>query len=226
MKQFLWLTLFFIPPILQTKVEAVQPIALDSAILRLVDGTQAICIEQIFAFAQNLIILLNGAKSLEIAQKLAQVYQFPLPLILDETTSGPERFGLIAFKDHYETIQDLITIEHNAGGMEAPELKNAFEYLKINFEKISIEYLEELQNSKQLMMPLIKNWSILRNRQDSILLEWSQIHKNEKEALSARLTNFTISGRLIEDLLLFLSDLVQNCPKSHRSYREALKKNK
>ncbi|HAU30181.1 TPA: hypothetical protein DCW54_00890 [Candidatus Dependentiae bacterium] len=225
MKRRFWLTTFLLISGWQPISRTIQPVALDSAILRLVDGTQAICIEQIFSYAQNLIMLLNGAKSLDIAQKLALVYDFPLPFPLTAYSSGPDKFGLIPFKNTYKTIQELIELEKTMGEMDAA-LKESFKYLKIDFEKLSIEYLEDLQKGKQLMMPLIKNWSILRNREDSILLEWSQIENNEKETLTKRLTKFTVSGRLIEDLLLFLSDLVQNCPKSHRSYREALKKTK
>ncbi len=225
MKHFSWLTLLLSLTIWQPPAKSIQPIALDSAILRLIDGTQAICIEQIFSYAQNLIILVNGAKSLEIAQKLALIYDFALPFPLTKDSSGPEHFGLLPFQNEYKTIHELVEIETKTGEMDAA-LKESFEYLKINFEKLSIEYLEELQKGKQLMVPLIRNWSQLRNKQDSILLEWSQIQNNEKEALTKRLTSFTISARLIDDLLLFLSDLVQNCPKSHRAYREALKNSK
>lgn len=222
MKRFLWIVLFA-PSLWFSESTAIQPVALDSAILRLVDGTPIICIEQVFSYAQNLIIILSGAKSLDIAQKLAGLYNFPLTCPLTETTSGPQRFGLLPYQGTYKTLKELIAIEKQTDKID-PELTNALDYLKICFEKLSIEYLEELQKNKSFMVPLIKNWGELRNRNNSLLLEWSNVSNNEKEALTQKITNLSISGSLIEDLLLFLSDLVQNCPKSHREYRENHKK--
>ncbi len=200
-----------------------KPVALDSAVLRLVDGTSMICIEQVFSYAQNLIILSSGAKNLQTALRLAKLYDFPLPYEFSENTSGPTRFGLLPYQGTYKTMQELTLIEKELGGMDS-DLTDSFEYLKQDFELLSIEYLAELQKNKAFMTPLIKNWSIVRNRPNSILLQWSSIANNEKEALSSMLTNFSISATLVEDLLLFLSDLVQNCPKSHKAYREGLKK--
>lgn len=195
-----------------------MPIALDSTVLNFVDGTSFIDVGNIFTFGKNILMLLNGAKDLKYAQSTASHYNFslPKPLVVDADTGV---VPVVFYKDRYYTVKEMVEIEKS--GTEDPSaLHAALMHAGSHFEKLSEDYVEEIQVAKHFMVSLIHHWSKLRNRPDTILLTWANVNPNEeKSSMYKTVTSFEKLDKLFSDLLLFLADLVQNCPKSHKNYR-------
>lgn len=194
---------------------------LDSTLLKLVDGTEYIGIGEIFNFAGNIINLLHGAH-LKTALQLQKAYGLHFPEPIEEYVGENGKVGMIWFRDHYATMKELA--EYEQEHPEDPELIDAIERACGHFEKFSEDYVEEIETAKDIMIKIIANWAKLRERPDSMMLDWSEVEGQERDSLYKTMTTFEVFDTFLEDLLLFLKDLVQNCPKSHKYYRESLKK--
>ncbi|HBY05442.1 MAG: hypothetical protein UV38_C0003G0078 [candidate division TM6 bacterium GW2011_GWE2_42_60] len=198
------------------------PIAMDSTILHFVDTASFIDIKQIFGYANNLIGERTGYKTVELAEQATAAYGIDLPLPLAGNQANLSRIGIILYQNRYTTIHELAELERSQQG-DPEELKLALKRAVTAFEKFSADYIEEIQVGKAYMVKLIDQWSILRDRPDTPLCEWSKLNHNETTSMHQTMTSFHIFDRLLDDLLIFLADLVQNCPKSHKAYRESLK---
>jgi len=195
---------------------------MDSTLLYFVDSASFIDIQQIFGYANNLIGERTGYKTLELAEQATNAYGIDLPLPLAGNQAAKTRIGIILYQNHYMTIHELAELEHSQQG-DPKELQLALNRAVTAFEKFSADYIEEIQVGKAYMVKLIEQWSILRDRRDTPLCEWSNLNHNETASIHQTMTSFHIFDRLLDDLLIFLADLVQNCPKSHKAYRESLK---
>lgn len=202
---------------------ASQPsIRLESALLSLVDGTEFIGIGEIFKFAGiNIFGILHGLP-IKTALELQEAYHLDFPESLENHVNEKGRVGLIWFKDGYINLKQLIKLEQE--NLDDPALQNDVKHALINacnhFEKLSEDYVVEIEASKDIMVKIIANWSRLRNRPDSLLLAWSKFNPEDKEAMLRTMTSVKVFDTFLDDLLLFLKDLIQNCPKSHKMYRE------
>lgn len=197
-----------------------EPIYLNSTILSLVDG-KFINAQEIFRYAKNLLMLRTGGKSVKMAEDLATAYNFDLPLPLAEYNKRPGRIGLILYKDEYLTIEELAKLE--AAGDDPVELKKALELALTYFDKLSQDYVAQIQVAKDYMVKLIDQWSVLRNTPETLMLNWSKLNCSERESMHASLTSFRVLNTFLGELLLFLADLMHNCPKSLKKYRDSLK---
>lgn len=199
-----------------------SPIAMDSSILRFVDAASFIDVQQIFYYAHNLIGERTGYKTLELAEQAITTYQISLEFPLSCNQAESNRIGVVLYKNQYMTIHELAELERS-GIADPIELQQALHRALSIFEKFSADYIEEIQVGKAYMVKLIDQWSELRNRPHTPLLEWSKLNHNETASIHKTMTSFSIFDSLLDDLLIFLADLIQNCPKSHKAYRESLK---
>lgn len=223
MNRSLFLTLMLIgagPFFQQTRADY-DPIYFNSTLLSLVDGKPFMNTEEIFRYAKNLIMIRIGGKSLAVAEDLAHAYNFDQPMSLKEGNKRPGRIGLIPFKDEYLTIEELAKIE--AEGTDPDEVQKSLITARIYFDKLSEDYVARIQIAKEYMVKLIDQWSVLRHSPNTLLLNWSKLDCTERESMHASLTSFKILHVFLGDLLLFLADLMHNCPKSLKKYRDSLK---
>lgn len=198
-----------------------EKIVLDSSILKFVDGI-FIDVGQIMFYGKNLIMLLNGAKTLGMAEKLATAYELTLPEPLDKGNKKEGRYGFVWYEGEYYTIKEMVEIEKSSDA-QPEKIQEALLLTRDHFDKLSQDYIQDIQVGKEFMVKLIAQWSILRKVPETLLLNWSNLNGTERESLSQTITSFRILDGLLSDLLLFLADLIQNCPKSHKAYRESLK---
>ncbi|HBL98327.1 TPA: hypothetical protein DDZ86_01640 [Candidatus Dependentiae bacterium] len=196
----------------------------DTPILRTVDKMGFINIGQIFTYAQNIIVLLQGTKNPEQASKLAAAFDLQLPMPLIQGNKRTNRFAIVPYGDEYLTVRELAALEENGTG-DPVLLEKALKFAIDDYEKLSQDYVEEIQTAKDYMTKLIDHWCTARNRPDSILRDWGSIDNSECESMHKTLNSFSILTRFLDDLLPFLRDLIENCPISHKKYRESLKKN-
>ncbi|MCL5436789.1 MAG: hypothetical protein M1549_02855 [Candidatus Dependentiae bacterium] len=200
-----------------------EPIYFNSTLLSLIDGKPFINVGEIFRYAKNLIILRSGTKSIEIAEELARAYNFEPPMPLRTHNKRPGRYALVPYRDEYLTIEELAAIETDGSG-DPVELQKSLATACDYFDKLSEDYVTRIQIAKEYMIKLIDQWAILRNAPETLMLNWSKLNCTERESLHAALTSFRIFNRFLGELLLFLADLMHNCPKSLKKYRDSLKK--
>lgn len=197
-----------------------DPVYLNSTLLSLVDG-KFINAGEIFRYAKNIILLRIGGKSLATAEALVKAYDFETPFSLKEGNKNPAKIGLVPYKNVYYTVEDLEKIE--AEGGDHDELQKSLAIARQHFDKLSADYVSQIQIAKEYMVKLIDQWSMLRNEPDTLLLNWGKLDCTERESMHASLTSFKILNTFFGHLLLFLADLMHNCPKSLKKYQESLK---
>lgn len=197
-----------------------QPIKFDNFFISFIDGTEFVCIKSILEFGQRIVALMRKTP-LEYAEKLQRVFNLDLPEPLDQHIDSSNRVGLVWFKGDYWGMKDLELYEKEHP--YDPDLANAVSRACENFERFSEEYVLEIEAAKGVMVQIIEQWSKLRNKPNSMLLGWSQVEGLERDSLYREMTSFAIFDGFLNDLLLFLKDLVRNCPKSYHKYQEQLK---
>lgn len=203
-------------------VEKHDKIIFDSFIINFVDGTQFINIKEILDFARHVLAIVNGAP-LATVKKLHKDYNLSLKQTLDPHITENGKVGLIWFDGSYRTLKWLREYEKN--NVATPEYKEALTQACHHFAQFSSDYIVEVEAAKGMMVKLIDQWSKLRNKPHTLLLDWSNLEGAERDALFSTMTSFEVFDIFLCDLLLFLKDLVHNCPKSYQKYQEQMKQN-
>lgn len=196
-----------------------QPVYFDNFFISFIDGTNFINIQSILEFGQRLVALMRKSP-VDYAEKLHKVFKLNLPHPLARHTEG-SKVGLVWFKDAYWGTKDLRAYEKS--NPNDPALKAALTHACSHFERFSEEYVGEIDAAKGIMIQIITQWSELREKPTSMLLDWSKVEGLERDSLYGTMTTFEIFDTFLSDLLLFLKDLVRNCPKSYHKYQEQLK---
>lgn len=198
-----------------------QYIDLDCGLLSLVDGTEHINIKEIFNFAKNIIALTRGTNVATIEQ-IDTIYKLNLPESVRLYARDSSKAGMLFFNNEYVTLKELV--EYEKENPEDPELANAIHQALIIFSKLASDYEHDIQTAKSIMLQIIQDWSKLRNRKQTLMLEWARVAGTGREELENAMTTAHKLDIFIDDLLMFLKDLVRNCPKSYRKYRQNIKK--
>lgn len=182
-----------------------QPMIIESDLLEFIDGTPFIDIGEIIAYARRVRVLHHGKK---------------------DATTG-ETCGIIPFGDRFCTLVELSAMETNINNLSADErvaFENARSFVLNRFTEISAPYMESVKGSKKHMVGLIEKWSVMRNRRDSELLNWS--HLGEAEELNAfndNMHSYKVIDQFLSDLTCFLADLVRSCKKSWERYKQEVR---
>jgi len=195
-------------------------ILFSSVYIRFVDGTQFIDIGQMLNFARHMLAILNGAP-IKIIKKLQKEYSLTLQHPFETHISENEKTGFIWFDGSYRTLKWLREYEKNSP--KTPEYKEALTQACNHFIQFSADYVVEIETAKGIMVKIINEWSELRNKPNTLLLDWSNLEGAERDDLFKTMTSFEVFDIFLCDLLLFLKDLVHNCPKSYQKYQEQMK---
>jgi len=177
----------------QTRAQATA-VNLDSPMLRAVDGTPFIHIGNIMYMGKQLMKLLS---------KQPMIY--------------------VASEDRYMTVRQLEEKEQERSRMDEAtqaSLDDALKEALDIFADLTRPYLAEIKGAKEHMIGIINTWKSERKREDTYLIQWANIEGNEEEALYRNITSFTQLDAFLDDLSVFLADLVQNCPISYGQYKE------
>ncbi|MBN2267625.1 MAG: hypothetical protein JW725_04815 [Candidatus Babeliaceae bacterium] len=202
-----------------TRIEFKTPI------LSIVDRAGFLNVGEIVVFAQNLALLMMGNQNKENVLQIIEAYELEIPsdLPLDLGNEGKNRYAIILYDNAYYTAQELVQMEQD-GTTDPEKIHDALLRAAEHFEKFSVQYVQQIQVAKSYMIPLIEQWSMLRNRPNTELLRWSKMEGGEQDALRKNLTTFKAFDTFLSDLRLFLADLLQNCPNSLRSYKNSMKR--
>jgi hypothetical protein len=219
MKRYLLTLLLMSQPFI-CHAEKHEPVHFSSFFIKFIDGTDYIDIGSIFNFAQHILLIVQGG-NVDAIKKLQKEYNLVLPHALDDYADAKGKVGMIWFKDNYYTLKELRDYEKEHA--QDADFKKALHAAAHHFEKFSEDYVTEIESAKGIMVQIIEQWSKLRHKPETMLLDWSKIDNVEKDKLYETMTTFEIFDSFLVDLLLFLKDLVQNCPKSYQKYKEQMK---
>ncbi len=196
-----------------TPSNASGKVILDSKMLAIVDGSiiDADTIEMIRKFQRKIIELLIG-----------------------DLQNDGKRIGHYQFQAKNYGIHELVTkeIEYQPKRNGNPvnpkpqeELAQLLEQAKDDFIITSDEFRIMIAGQKPTMAMLVKDSCTKRNRLDSLLLKWSELSEDEEiPVFRKNVPNFAVLKSFYLDLLNFLKDLVDNCPKAHRQFEQRVKK--
>lgn len=219
MKRYILAALMMGQPFLCV-AEKHEPVHFSSFFIKFIDGTDYIDIASIMSFAQHILLIVQGG-NVEIIKKLQKEYNLEFPHSLDAYADQKGKVGMIWFKDNYYTLKELRDYEKDHA--HDADFKKAIHAAAHHFERFSEDYVTEIESAKGIMVQIIEQWSKLRHKPTTMLLDWSKIDSMERDQLYATMTSFEIFDTFLVDLLLFLKDLVQNCPKSYQKYKEQMK---
>lgn len=122
------------------------------------------------------------------------------------------------------SMQDLISLEQK--GIMLPEKRNALlKDLKASFLEVSSQCLAAAHGSKTQFIPLIREWARVHIKPLSPLLRWAEVEEQqEHEHFNKTITTFEKFNEFCLDLLTFLSDIINSCPKAHALFKQRMEK--
>lgn len=221
MKKYMFMMLMTIQTLIPATIEDRQDhVMLDSFVIKFIDGTSLLNISEIIHYAKNLFRLTKGTTVTE-ATALCKEYHIAIDHRFEDYADEKGRVGLVWFQGRYHTVKEMCIFEHK--NSRNPELAEALWKTLDFFERLSESYVSEIESAKNVMVKLIDQWSHLRNRPNTLLLNWAKIDKPETSGVHATMQSFETFDIFVTDLLLFLKDFMHNCPKSLHAYKEQQK---
>lgn len=81
-------------------------------------------------------------------------------------------------------------------------------------------FLAHARGAKEPMFMLISESCTKRNRVNSLLFNWTKSNEDEMVGFDKAVTSFALFDEFCSDLITFLGDLVQNCPKARAQFEQ------
>lgn len=199
-------------------------IKLTSSVLSIIDGSSLMEVKNVLIFGKHIMYLLNGGKKNDLLRFIKNYYLNVPPKLFN--TQNIEGVFLWEGKSH--SLASLAQIEE---GMTKKELDQTYDKRKEiireaaeHIEKISADYMEEINHIKLYITQLIQQWSEMRNYPTTLLLDWSKMEGSDYSQLVKRINTINEFSIFLCDLSTFLADLLHSCPKSLTQYKESCKK--
>jgi len=137
-----------------------------------------------------------------------------------------ERQGRYVFADEYLSVANIAQIERETADAQtkkaiSPLLKQVVDDLI----KITQPFVEQARGVKQVTLQFMEQWAEHHHKKDSFLLSWgSEKEGKEFETFKTEITSFHQFEDFCVDLISFLSDLIQSCPRGWQQFIELQKK--
>ncbi|MEX0940125.1 MAG: hypothetical protein WDZ41_02100 [Candidatus Babeliales bacterium] len=145
---------------------------------------------------------------------------------LDPVTK--ERTGIYIFQGQYHSIASLTQFEKNNPHMTTAvrvQLYSLLEIIKADFVKIADPFVKQAYGVKGITLKFMEQWSTLHNRENSYLLVWGKEKDgHEFETFNRETTTFVHLNDFCTDLISFISDLIQSCPRAWKQFLELQRK--
>lgn len=135
------------------------------------------------------------------------------------------RVGMYQFEGAQHCIRTLAQIEKTCtkNSQRILQLNQLLATMKQDFNNIVSPFLELARGAKGPMTLVISDWCDKRNCPKSLLLNWSSSDDDEMVAFDKSVTSFVLFDDFCTDLVTFLGDLINSCPKARAQF-EQLKK--
>ncbi len=122
--------------------------------------------------------------------------------------------------------QKLIKSDENQNSNQTwKQLQALIEQAKVDFLITSQEFLAVARGAKGILVKLIEEDCQKRNRMGSLMIEWAKMKEGEEGILfEKRMHHFKDFYYFCIDLLNFVQDLVNSCPKAQKQFNARVKK--
>ena len=198
--------LFFLPlTICSTLLCATEnKIKLESAVIKLADGS------------------FINADRVEFMRKLRRTL---LSIILGEQLPNGQRKG--------NGIQHLAQLEQELESMpktkenltKRAQLQALLVQAKENFSFQLGEFVDSGRGAKKILIELIQEDCLKRNRPDSLLLDWAKTKEGSESIMfEEQVKTFSDYYHFCTDLANFLLDLIHSCPKAENQFKDRVTK--
>lgn len=127
--------------------------------------------------------------------------------------------GAYALDNEKLSIKQLAELEQQ--NPNDPRLAIILKKAKHDFIESNKHFIKNIEPVKKLIISLMQEFCERRNKQNSIILNWAQAKSgSEQEIFNRNVQNFATFDLFLSDLVLFLKDLVNSCPKAREQYKE------
>lgn len=128
--------------------------------------------------------------------------------------------NLYTYKNTRCTVNELVQAE-SAEGL-TPELTAILAIVKEELVGIAEPFMNQARGTKHFLLPIMTDWTKKRTRETTLLLKWHHEEEGkELEMFRQDIVSFTTLKSFCDDLILFMEDLMYNCPKG---FNQLLKK--
>ena len=197
--------LFFLPFVCSSIIYATEnKIKLESAVIKIADGS-----------------FINADK-IEFMRKLRRTL---FSIILGEQLSNGQRKG---DGIHYlacieQEIENAPKTKENLA--KKAQMQILLAQAKENFSVQLAEFVESGRGAKKILIELIQEECLKRNRPNSFLLEWAKTKEGtESTMFDEQVKTFNDYYHFCTDLANFLLDLIHSCPKAENQFRDRVAK--
>lgn len=137
----------------------------------------------------------------------------------------PYTFLSLIELEKFYGVTTRMQITRNTHNYEEIGLLRAYlEYLKYDCDSKLSPFVESARGTKTQMVVLIEEYCHNRNRQDSLLRAWADADEGEEQAVfHDQVTNFKELDLFATDLIGFLKDLIESCPKGKKLFLAFIK---
>ncbi len=200
-------TLFFLPFMLYSTIIHTHEsrIKLESPVIKLADGS-----------------FINADK-IEFIRKLRRTL---LTIILGEELPNGQRKGDgIQHLAHLEQELESIAPVTKEIKEQKAQLRTMLAQAKEKFSHQLGEFIESGRGAKKILIELIQEDCLKRNRPDSSLLEWAKTKEgSEATMFEEQIITFSDYYHFCTDLVNFLFDLTHSCPKAEKQFKDRVTK--
>lgn len=202
--------MLFLPIILLVSTHKIEPIVLQTSVIKLLDGVwPAFDGDTLYKMSWLMVrydTMLNGK-------------------VINKETK--ERQGLYKFNNKQYSIKELAEIEQqNKDNLKTQkELQEVLKIAKKEFLDMNRVFIKQIQSQKQFVIKIMQESCARRSVPNSYMLKWADTSfGKEEESFDQNMVNFTELGKFIFELRNFLGDLFESCPKGYAQYLEIIKK--
>lgn len=144
------------------------------------------------------------------------------------------RVGMFTFQGKAHTIRTLaeleISIAHELQTADEAQrrqllakqkaINEILKEAKQNFATIVGPFIAHARGAKEPMFMLISESCSKRDRINSLLFNWAKSNEDEMVSFDKSVTSFVLFDEFCTDLVNFLGDMVQNCPKARGQFEK------
>lgn len=144
--------------------------------------------------------------------------------VIDKATK--KREGIFTLRGVKCTAKDLVEYEKSSNDAQThQELDKLLHIEKDRFIDLNKAFIKSVQGNKPLILKLMHESCTLHGTPESFMLKWADTpFGQEQESFDKNMPSHAVFTTFLVELVNFLGDLYESCPKGRAQYLELLKK--
>jgi len=138
-----------------------------------------------------------------------------------------ERLGIYKFNNKSYSIKELADLEQKEA--KNPQIQKQLQDLLTSIKKEFIEinrgFIKDIQGNKPLIIKIMRESCERRGVPNSFMLRWADTPFGQEDvSFDKNMKSFVELHRFMGELINFMSDIFESCPKGYAQYLEIIKK--